>query len=316
MEQLTLLLFEELEKEVKDTVPIFRKNVLLIDGNNLLNRCYHATAINPDKLQKSSDGRYTNGVNGFLKSLLKYRHTLDITHMGIFFDEGRGFRKELYPDYKANRGETVAPLKEQFQLLKEKLTLMGLNLFCDSYYEADDLIASMVEKLKDDQVYLLSNDKDLLQLVSENCIQIIRSGRNDVFYNSETFREKYGGLEPKQIVDIKALMGDDSDNLIGVPGIGEKGANKLIKYYGSVEAMVEGMKSGDIPKELYRYKKLIDLNEENALFFKRLTLLVKEAKVDANNLSKSIKKDEFMKTCEELGFTDLKRSIERGMYKL
>ena len=293
------------EEEVK---PTGKKTVLLVDGNNLLNRCFYATARDLNNLRKSPDGRLVNGVAGFLRSLLNYRQSLKATHIGVTFDKGRGFRGLLYPAYKGGRKEQPEQLKVQFPLLEEVLTRMGITLFSSTEYEADDLIGSFATQLKEDNVFLLSNDKDLHQLVTDTCIQIVRKGSLDVFLDRELFMQQYEGLEPKQIVDLKSIAGDSSDNIIGIPGIGDKGAMNLVSHFRSVQNMVES----EFPKTLKKYQEKVQQYKEEVLLANKLTTLEKDVPVQNSELTSVLDVQETLLVFKELGLFNMVEDYKKG----
>lgn len=253
------------QPKVLQETPSSDVNWLLVDGNNLLNRAYYATA---QKLTTAPDGRYTNAVTLFMKMLLSYKKSLN-AYVAVMFDEGKSYRKDKYPVYKDGRNETPAPLKEQFPLIKEVLEAAEIPVFTNPIYEADDLIASAAQQVKGN-VYILSNDRDLYQLISERVTVIVRKHKEDVYMNPTNFASEFDGLQPIQIIDLKALEGDKSDNIPGVVGIGEKGAIALIKAFTSIEKLVE---VDEFPTSLQRYQSKLKSGKENAVFFKELTTL-------------------------------------------
>lgn len=289
---------------------------LIVDGNNLLNRAYYATALDPNNLMKSPDGQYTNGVNMFLKMLFRYKTELDISHLAVVFDKGRGFRKDIFPEYKGTRGGQPDELKVQFPLLEKVLNQIGVPIYFDEVYEADDLIASMAMKLQTDmKVYTLSNDKDLLQIVSDNIIQVCRKGKDDIFYDENRFKEDFNGLFPKQIIDFKALCGDTSDNIPGIPGIGDKGAMKMLLKLSTAESVIEQVPS---LSEFSRYKKKVEEGKELGLLSKKLATLVTDIPVInyANDIEVRVSLEEILNCCKELGLTRLMNEINQGKYIL
>lgn len=265
---LQMNLFDELIRMNKDNTlkekPFFN-DWILVDGNNLINRTYYVT----EKVDKRSpDGKLIPAVRLALNMVLEYQEKLN-AQLVFFFDKGRGFRANLYPEYKANRDSKPTPpgLTEQMETLKEVLSHAQIPVFTDELLEADDLIASAANNLNGHK-YILSNDKDLLQLVSSEVTVVARKGKEDVYYTPERF-EKEWGLKPVQIVDVKALAGDSSDNIKGVAGIGEKGAKSLIEHFGTIEAIKK-----PFPKPLFRYEKYFDeVGVETAAFCKVLTTL-------------------------------------------
>ncbi|MBQ0137957.1 MAG: 5'-3' exonuclease [Kurthia sp.] len=265
--------------EEKISVPGY-ENWLLVDGNNLMNRCYYATSasLSDDVVQP------TNACSGFVKACLAYKDKFQ-ANIVVFFDEGKGFRKRLYPPYKEGRSETPKHLKTQFPIIKDLLDWANIPYFWSEQVEADDLISSACNSLGGHK-YVVSNDKDLLQVLSEDVSIIVRRGKNDVIMTPELFREEWEGLEPRQIVDFKALAGDSSDNLTGVAGIGDKGALKLIKHFQYIEQITV-----PFPSELKRYEKYF--NGEGvkvAAFFKKLTTLVSSTPITLNKYDVNIER--------------------------
>ncbi|MFG3613419.1 5'-3' exonuclease [Rummeliibacillus stabekisii] len=256
------------------------ENWLLIDGNNLLNRCYYATAINPDKLMTAPDGVPVNGVNGFLRTMLNQSKKLNARPV-VFFDDGKGFRKELYPEYKNGRNETPEPLETQFPVIREILEKSSIAVYSSKTYEADDLIASFV-KIAKKHVYILSNDKDLYQLINENCTVIARKGKEDLYITPSQFKELYDGLVPEQIIDLKAIAGDSSDNIPGIRGISEKGAIKLLLEFETLDKILE---TTEFPQNLNRYRNKIAEGKENGIFARQLTKLVDNVELDVNEIN-------------------------------
>lgn len=261
------IMFEEENVSIKKFEENSRveRTWLFIDGNNLLNRAYFATA---QRLKKAPDGRYTNAVELFMKMMLKHVTELN-AQVAVMFDDGKGFRKELYPAYKEGRSESPPELDAQFPVIREVLETVGIPVFSSSTYEADDLIASAIRQVKGD-VYILSNDKDLYQVISERVTNIVRKQSTDIYMTPALFAETYGGLQPQQIVDLKALEGDPSDNIPGVNGIGIKGALKLIQAFSSVEGLIA---ANEFPQNLKRYQEKIENGKKDALFAKELTTL-------------------------------------------
>lgn len=256
-------IFDDYFAEEKISTPS-RTNWLLIDGNNLMNRAYFATANNT---MSAPDGTPTNGVTQFLKMSLNYQKQIN-ANIVVFFDKGKGFRKKLYPPYKEGRNETPELLTQQFPVIREVLTAAGIPYFWSEDLEADDLIGAACNSLSGHK-YILSNDKDLLQLVREDVTVVVRKNKVDVMVTPHQFSLDWEGLNPPQIVDIKALAGDGSDNIIGVAGIGDKGALKIIKHFGCVEKIVM-----PFPKEIKRYEKKFEgSGMSDALFAKKLTTL-------------------------------------------
>lgn len=296
-----------------------RKVLLLLDGPNILNRAYYATSFNPERMMQAPDGRYVNGIHGFLQMLNQYLNKFNPTHIATCFDVGKSWRKTAYPEYKDGRKETPQELKTQFPIIQDILSKIGVSLYSDKEYEADDFIASIKEKFlsehPDGEVYIISNDQDLLQLVDEHTTVIARKSKEDVHYNLEQFTKDYHGFKPDQIIDLKAIEGDNSDNIKGIPGIGGKGAIKLLQKYNTVENLLENKDSLDPSFNRYR-KKLMESGEE-AIFCKKLTTLKKDIEISNNELNKmnlNINVNSLIDVCEEFKFAKIKKSIEYGKW--
>ncbi|MBM7624625.1 DNA polymerase I [Sporohalobacter salinus] len=217
------------------------KELFLLDGSSLLHRAFYAL---PDSLQ-TSDGEYTNGVFGFTKMLLRLIEEEDPDSLAVAFDlAGPTFRHEEYEEYKANRKETPDKLKPQFGLMKEVLEAFKIPVLELEGYEADDIVGTLSRQAEDEdyQVTIVTGDRDALQLVTENVkIRYTKRGiTNIVDYDLEKIREEYE-LEPKKLIDKKGLMGDKSDNIPGVDGIGKKTSTKLLHQFGSLEEVLNNI---------------------------------------------------------------------------
>ena len=211
------------------------EKLILIDGNSLINRAFYAMP-----LLSTKDGVYTNAVYGFLNMFFKMLSEEKPDYVGVAFDlKAPTFRHKMYGEYKGTRKPMPFELRPQIPLLKELLTLMGVKTFELEGYEADDIIGT-IAKNTDIPTLIYTGDKDSFQLVDEQTeVHFTRRGITDVeIYNNANFTEKMG-ITPLQIIDLKGLMGDSSDNIPGVPGVGEKTALTLIQTYGSVENLYE-----------------------------------------------------------------------------
>lgn len=213
------------------------EKLILIDGNSIANRAFYALP-----LLSNSSGLHTNAVFGFTTMLLKLIEEEKPTHFLVAFDAGKvTFRHADFKEYKGGRAKTPPELSEQFPLIRELVQSFGIPQFELAGYEADDIIGTLT-RLADEKgldVIVVSGDKDMLQLASEHVtIALTRKGISEVdLYTPEAIQEKYG-LVPSQIIDLKGLMGDASDNIPGIPGVGEKTALKLLHQYGSVEEVL------------------------------------------------------------------------------
>ena len=218
-----------------------KENLYLLDGNSLTYRAFYAL---PETLTKS-DGTVTNAVYGFTRMLISLVNNNEVDLLGVAFDlAAPTFRHEEYDDYKGNRKETPDELKPQFGMVKDLLKSLDVPTFEQEGFEADDLIGSLAKKAEKEgyQVTIVTGDRDNLQLISENIdVMYTRKGISDIVdYDLDKFREEYE-LEPIQLVDKKGLMGDSSDNIPGVDGIGKKTSTKLLKEFGDLETVLENI---------------------------------------------------------------------------
>lgn len=243
---------------------------ILIDGNSIVYRAFFAMPA-----LSNSAGLHTNAVYGFTTMLLRLLEEERPTHLLVAFDAGKAtFRHEGFEDYKGGREKTPPELSEQFPLIKELLQAFGIAQFELDGYEADDIIGTLT-RLADEsetKALVVSGDKDMLQLVSEHVtVALTRKGVSEVeHYTPDTVLEKYN-LTPAQIIDLKGLMGDASDNIPGIPGVGEKTALKLLHEFGSVEQVLA---STDSLKG--KMKEKVEQNKESALMSKQLATIFRE----------------------------------------
>jgi len=248
--------------------------LILIDGNNIIYRAFFAMPP-----LTNTAGKPTNAVYGFTTMLLRLIEEHKPTHMIVAFDAGKvTFRHEGYQDYKGGREKTPPELSEQFPMLKELLRDLGVPQFEIGSYEADDIIGTISREADEQgrQVMIVSGDKDMLQLASEHTtVALIRKGVTEVeLYGPEQIREKYN-LTPLQIIDLKGLMGDASDNIPGVPGVGEKTALKLLHQFGSVEGVLAG--TGELKGKM---KEKLEAHAEDAVMSKKLATIHREVPLE------------------------------------
>ncbi|MBE7018617.1 MAG: DNA polymerase I [Ruminococcaceae bacterium] len=278
------------------------KKFLLIDANSILNRAYYA--IRP---LTNKDGLNTNGIFGFLNILLKELEEEKPDLIACCFDVSRvTFRTAMYGDYKGTRKETPPELKEQFAPLKELLSAMNIPVLEKENYEADDIIGTLSRVCSENQTecLILTGDKDDLQLVDEYVnvkLIITRMGKTETTrMDIAAVAEKYEGLEPKDLIELKAIMGDKSDNIPGVAGIGEVGGLKLISEYKTLENIYENI---DSVKESLKKKLLAD--KENAFLSRDLGRIFREVPVDTDMEHYQVKSynfPELQKVLENLNF--------------
>ncbi|AVM24191.1 5'-3' exonuclease [Bacillus pumilus] len=219
------------------------KHVLLVDGMALLFRSFYATAVHRN-FMINDRGVPTNGVNGYLKHLLTAVQTFEPTHIVCCWDMGsQTYRNELFQDYKANRGEAPVELIPQFDLAKEATEELGIMNVGLKGFEADDCIGTLAALYQDEaRVTVLTGDKDLLQILNEQVtVALMQKGIGNYKHYTKTLFEEEMGISPKALIDMKALMGDASDNYPGVKGIGEKTALKFIQTYQTIDGLLENV---------------------------------------------------------------------------
>lgn len=248
------------------------EKVVLVDGNNLLFRSYYATAYTGN-IMRNRDGFPTNGLYGFVNMINKIVAEENPKYMMVAFDIGKTFRHEKYKDYKGGRRETPEDLKVQFPIAKKILTAMGIKYLECEGYEADDIIgtiSSWCDKDPEYEALIVSSDKDLLQLISDETVVKLLKPKDYIMMNKATFIQTYG-FEPIKMIDLKALMGDASDNIPGVKGIGEKTAIKLLTQYGSLDGIYENIDN----IKGSTHEKLVTGNED-AYYSKELVTIYRE----------------------------------------
>ena len=246
------------------------KKLLLIDASNLLFRSYYATAYTGNLMQ-NKDGVYTNGIFGFAHAMTKLIDN-GYTHILVALDpKGKTLRHLEYKEYKGTRKDTPQELIMQFPLMEEYLDALGVYYYQQELYEADDIIGYAAKHFKDDfdEITIYSNDHDLMQLLDTNIKQMVsRKGLKEVeIFTPEYLKEKMG-VTPEQITDYKGLVGDPSDNIPGVPGVGNKTAVKLLTTYQNINNLYENI--DDIKGKL---KEKLELNKEKAIFSKKLATI-------------------------------------------
>lgn len=237
---------------------------MIIDGNSLLYRAFYALP-----LLSTKDGIYTNGVYGFLTMLYRIREEYDVDYLCVAFDKkGPTFRHKAFDEYKANRQATPGELAQQFPILKEILSALNIVQIEAEGFEADDIAGTLsrIGEEEGKEVILVTGDKDYLQLSSDNTkVLITRKGISELEeYDEKKIVEEYG-ITPTQFIDLKGLMGDKSDNIPGVPGIGEKTGIKFLKQFGSMENIYENIEDvgGKKTKEsLIEHKALAFLSKK------------------------------------------------------
>lgn len=259
-----------------------KNKLLLVDGNSVAFRAFFALHNSLERF-KNRNGLHTNAIYAFNTMFENVMQKEQPTHVLVAFDAGKTtFRTEMYAEYKGGRSKTPGEFKEQMPYIRELLTGLGVQYYELPNYEADDIIGTLAEKVNKEEfdVVVLSGDRDLTQLASNEIkVDITVKGVSDIeSYTPEHVAEKYDGLTPNQIIDMKGLAGDASDNIPGVTKIGEKTAIKLLKQYGSVEGIYEHI---DEMKQSKMKENLIN-DKEQAFLSKQLATINTDAPVEVS----------------------------------
>ena len=249
-----------------------KPTLMLIDGHSLAFRAFYA--LNPSNF-KTPDGQHTNAVHGFISMLLNLLEGEKPTHLAVAFDiSGPSFRAIEYPEYKGNRGETPVEFYGQTELLEEAMHSMNIATLTKKDYEADDILASLADQASASgyRVLVVSGDRDTFQLISENTTILypIKGVMNLARMNDEAVVERYG-IHARQYPDLAALVGETSDNLPGIPGVGPKTAAKWLQQHGDLQSILEN--AGDVPGKV---GDSLRQHSELALRNRRLNHLVRD----------------------------------------
>ena len=323
------------------------KKIILVDGNNLLFRSYYATSYS-GVIMRNSKGFPTNGLYGFINMMNKIIEEEKPSYIMVAFDKGKTFRHDKYDSYKAGRKEMPDDLRSQFPKAKEVLDALGIKHFEIDNYEADDIIGTLAKEVDEEDEFIatiISSDKDLLQLISDEVDVKLLKTKGFIRFNREVFKEFYK-VEPINMIDLKALMGDMSDHIPGVRGIGEKTAINLLEKYKTLDNLYNHLdeltpktreklendkenaymsydlatiyRNVDIPFSLedckymeFNRKEYIELLEE--LEFK--SLLKKVNSIDSNNLEDNDNNDDDKNIeVKEIDVKDFDSSKEYSFY--
>lgn len=293
------------------------ERLILIDGNSLANRAFYALPLLMNK-----KGVYTNSVYGLTQIMLRILKELNPDYLLVAFDAGKlSFRNEKYEEYKGTRMKTPHELTEQFPLIKELLDNLGLSYYEQAGYEADDIIGTVsdyADKLGIETI-IYSGDKDLFQLISDTTtVHITRKGISEMdVFDREALISEYG-LKPSQMIDFKGLMGDSSDNIPGVPGVGEKTALKLLHEYGTMEnvfANIENVSGKRLKENLTEY-------QDRAVLSKWLATIERDVpmdlqldnyrigETDTEKLADFFRRLGFKSLLERIGCADMEQTTE------
>jgi 5'-3' exonuclease len=278
--------------------------LIVIDGFNLLSRAYFATSYNRSEEQlKNSNGIYTNAIRVFFQKMINLTKEYQASHLVVAWDVKRDetSRRQEFDFYKATRGELPMPLIEQYETCHQILSEIGVRQIAIAPHEADDVIGTIATNWTSGHCFIYSNDRDLFQLLSDTTSQIIASKQGEYVYDIAQFTEEYG-IKATQWVDVKALLGDSSDNIPGCPGIGPKSALPLIQHYGSIEHLYANL--DDLDEKFNRHKKKLVAGKESTLISRRLSeincCISELAHIEEEKLRLNIDRIALMKQATEL----------------
>ena len=285
------------------------KKIILVDGNNLLFRSYYATAYTGN-VMKNSKGFPTNALYGLVTMINKIILEEKPNYIAVAFDIGKNFRKCKYDFYKEGRQQTPDDLKKQMPYARKLLNKMGIKTLELEPYEADDIIGTLASEVERDDNFIatiVSSDKDLLQLLSEQVDIKLLKQKDYIRYNPKTFYDDYK-INPINMIDLKALAGDPSDNIPGVKGIGEKTALSLLQKYPTIEEIYNHI---DEIKGKTKEKLIID--KDNAFMSKEIATIYREVPIDLNLEDykyEHIESNELYEMYEELEFYSLMKTFK------
>lgn len=278
------------------------KKILLIDGSSLIFRAFYAI-----RNLTTKDGVFVNGVYGFLNMYYKALELIKPTHVFVAFDKGsKTFRHNEFADYKGTRDNAPNEITYQFGILKDLLSSMNVNYLELDEYEADDILGTIAKLAQKEgfEVDIFTGDRDYLQLIDDNIlVYLTKKGISEIkLMNNKSILEEYG-LSPKQLIDVKALQGDSSDNIPGVKGVGEKTALKLIQEYGSLENLYKNL---DALKG--KLKENLENEKDKAYLSRYLGEIFLNVPIDRNIEYfeiKDVNSDEYIKKLEKLEFKSI-----------
>lgn len=285
------------------------KKIILVDGNNLLFRSFYATAYQ-GVIMKNSKGFPTNALYGFINMMNKIIKEEEPNYILVAFDKGKTFRHDKYDSYKAGRIEMPDELKLQFPKAKEVLDAFGIKHFEIDNYEADDIIGTLARIVDEDDEFIatiVSSDKDLLQLISDEVVVKLLKQSGHIMMNRDEFMKTYQ-VDPARMVDLKALMGDASDHIPGVKGIGEKTAINLLAKYGTLDNLY-----ANIDSVTGKTKEKLLADKDNAYMSYDLATIYKEVPLDftLEDCKYGITdKSQLANILEELEFHSLLRKLD------
>ena len=295
------------------------KKIILVDGNNLLFRSFYATAYQ-GVIMKNSKGFPTNALYGFINMMNKIIKEEKPTYIMVAFDKGKTFRHDKYEEYKAGRQAMPDELKLQFPKAKEVLDAMGIKHYETDNYEADDIIGTLSKRVDEEDEFIatiVSSDKDLLQLISDEVDVKLLKQSGHIMMTKEEFRNTYQ-VDPIHMIDLKALMGDASDHIPGVKGIGEKTAINLLVKYGSLDNLYASIDSvtGKTKEKLIEDKDNAYMSYDLATIYREVPLDFdledcKYEGINSNELVSLLEEFEFHSLLKKLDFNEVTKEEEK-----
>lgn len=284
------------------------KKIILVDGNNLLFRSYYATSYS-GVIMRNSKGFPTNGLYGFINMMNKIIEEEKPSYIMVAFDKGKTFRHDKYDSYKAGRKEMPDDLRSQFPKAKEILDALGIKHFEIDNYEADDIIGTLAKRVDEEDEFIatiISSDKDLLQLISDEVDVKLLKTKGSIRFNREVFKEFYK-VEPINMIDLKALMGDMSDHIPGVKGIGEKTAINLLEKYKTLDNLYN-----HLDELTPKTKEKLENDKENAYMSYDLATIYRDVDIPFSLEDckyKGFNRKEYIEILEELEFKSLLKKV-------
>lgn len=287
------------------------KKFLILDGNSIINRAFYG--IRP---LSTKSGIPTNAIYGFLNIIKKHLDTIKPDYIACAFDVSKKtFRHEEYPEYKGTRKGMPDELRAQMPYAKRAAAALGFLVIECPGFEADDVIGTsvtMADKTGEIQSYILTGDRDSLQLISDRTTVVLEKTKEDIYFDRAKFFEEYG-ITPEEFVDVKALMGDSSDNIPGVPGIGEKTALKLIQTAKNLETIYSDIEKYGGTKSVIAK---LEAGQDSAFMSRRLATILREAPICCNAeelfIHREIDSAAFAELCAELEFSGMARKFGVG----
>ncbi|WP_051331022.1 5'-3' exonuclease [Aneurinibacillus terranovensis] len=305
---------------------IKQERLLLIDGPNVLNMAFYASSTNGEEhLLRNHEGLYTNAVLAMTRKLFHLLRDFQPTHLAICWDVRRSstFRRQLYEGYKAGRGETPPPLLEQYFTAHTLFQSMNIQQFLIQGYEADDLIgtlATLWKKSSQGECYIVSSDKDLFQLLNFQTSLLRQVKGTQEHFTVQDFTDQFG-IDPKQWIDVKAILGEtgkSSDNIPGIAGLGEKAAFPLIQQYGNLEGIYNALTALEKVPSFNRYVKKLEQGRDMAFLSKKLATIVTDVPglpTSIDQLKVKIDKKAMVTEFERLGFKSILNDLREGKYR-